>query len=115
MGFNALSVYIMWNYHEVSRGKFDYSTENKNLSRFLALAKQYQFYVLIRPGPYVCAEWDFGGLPARLLNPSAKVEIRQNDPGFLAETRIYFQSLVSILQSNLASRGGPIIMLQIEN
>jgi beta-galactosidase len=57
MGFNALSVYVMWNYHEVSFGKFDYNTD----------AKKYGFYVLIRPGPYVCAEWDFGGMPTRFL------------------------------------------------
>lgn len=90
MGFNALSIYIMWNYHETDKGKFDYETENKNLPLFLSLAKKHNFYVLFRPGPYVCAEWDFGGLPPRLLNPSAGVKIRQNNPGFLAETKIYF-------------------------
>jgi beta-galactosidase len=85
MGFNALSVYIMWNYHEVFEGEFDYKTDNKNLPHFLSLAKKYGFYVLIRPGPYVCAEWDFGGLPARLLQDTADrdADIRQNTPGFM--------------------------------
>lgn len=58
----------MWNYHEVSKGVFDYETENKNLPLFLELAQKHNMFVLFRPGPYVCAEWDFGGLPARLLN-----------------------------------------------
>ena len=83
MGFNALSVYIMWNYHEVKKGVYDYQTENKNLKKFLDLSQKLGFYVMIRPGPYVCAEWDFGGLPARLLNvPNMK--IRANNAAFLA-------------------------------
>lgn len=83
MGFNALSVYIMWNYHEISKGKFDYATYNKNLTLFLQLAKKYKFYVLIRPGPYVCAEWDFGGFPARLLNVQG-IKLRANNAVYLA-------------------------------
>lgn len=58
----------MWNYHEIERGEFDYSTGNRNLTKFLGLAQTHKMMVLIRPGPYVCAEWDFGGLPARLLS-----------------------------------------------
>ena len=68
MGLNSLSVYIFWNYHEIEKGKFDFATENKNLSAFLELAQKHKMKVLIRPGPYVCAEWDFGGLPSRLLD-----------------------------------------------
>ena len=82
MGFNALSVYIMWNYHETAKGKFDYATGNKNLTRFLELAKKYDLYVLIRPGPYVCAEWDFGGFPARLLNVNG-IKLRANNQVYL--------------------------------
>lgn len=67
MGLNSLSVYIMWNYHQLQRGKFDFTTQNKDLNGFLELAKKHGMKVLLRPGPYVCAEWDFGGLPARLL------------------------------------------------
>jgi beta-galactosidase len=55
MGLNALSVYIMWNHHEIDKGKFDYTTENKNLDLFLNLAEKYNMSVLLRPGPYVCA------------------------------------------------------------
>jgi beta-galactosidase len=67
LGMNALSVYVIWNYHEVERGVFDFSTGSRNLPHFLELAEKHQMAVLFRPGPYVCAEWDFGGLPARLL------------------------------------------------
>lgn len=67
MGFNSLSVYVMWNYHELSRGVFDFESPDKNLKDFLDIAKKLNMHVLLRPGPYVCAEWDFGGLPARLL------------------------------------------------
>ena len=112
MGFNSLSVYIMWNYHEVKRGVFDYETENKNLTLFLELAKKLDLYVLIRPGPYVCAEWDFGGLPARfLVDPN--LTIRSNTPIYLAETKVYFASLVPLLKPYLSSNGGPIVLLQI--
>lgn len=68
IGFNTLSVYIMWNYHELSPGKFDFFTGNRNLGLFMQLAKEEGMYVLLRPGPYVCAEWDFGGHPFWLLS-----------------------------------------------
>jgi beta-galactosidase len=67
MGFNALSVYVMWNYHEAGDGNFDFKTDERDLAHFLTLANDHGMKVLLRPGPYVCAEWDFGGLPARLL------------------------------------------------
>lgn len=82
MGFNALSIYIMWNYHETEREKFDYTTGNKNLGLFLELAKKYNMYVLIRPGPYVCAEWDLGGFPARMLNING-LKFRANNQVYL--------------------------------
>ena len=68
--------------------------------------------VLIRPGPYVCAEWDFGGLPARLLAVDG-LKIRSNNKLFLDEVRIYFKSLVPVLTPFLSKNGGPIILLQI--
>ncbi|CAM5998624.1 unnamed protein product [Sphagnum balticum] len=89
MGMNALSVYVMWNYHETERGKFDFASPGRNLSRFLELAQKHDLDVLLRPGPYVCAEWDFGGLPARLLAIKG-LKIRANEPLFLAEVKIYF-------------------------
>ena len=115
LGLNSLSVYIMWNYHEVEKGKFDYETGNKNLSLFLDLAEQYDMKVLFRPGPYVCAEWDFGGLPARLLSIPELV-IRANNAPFLNEVKTYFASLVPIINKHLMTDENPkgsIVLLQI--
>lgn len=79
IGCNTLSVYVMWNYHEIQPGVFDFHSYGKNLSKFLDLAAREGMYVLIRPGPYVCAEWDFGGHPYWLLKDEAMVAgIREN-------------------------------------
>lgn len=82
MGFNALSVYIMWNFHEVKKGMYDYVNGDRNLLGFLDLAHLYGFKILFRPGPYVCAEWDFGGMPARLLSIK-DLKVRGNNQPFL--------------------------------
>lgn len=67
LGLNTLSVYIMWNFHEREDGSFDFQTGRRNLTLFLELATKHHMMVLIRPGPYVCAEWDMGGFPPRLM------------------------------------------------
>lgn len=82
---------------------------------FLDLAEKYGMKVLFRPGPYVCAEWDFGGFPARLLAVKNLI-LRANNPAFLEEVKIYFQSLVPIMNKHMYSAANPkgsIIMLQI--
>jgi len=78
----------------------------------LELAKKYNMYVLIRPGPYVCAEWDFGGFPARLLNVNG-IKLRANNQVYLNEVEVYFKSLVPILNPYLVKNGGTIVLLQI--
>lgn len=73
--------------------------------------------VLFRPGPYVCAEWDFGGMPARLLN-TPDIELRANNKVFLGETKIYFEALAPIIRDHMrtaSNNNGCIVMLQIEN
>lgn len=116
MGMNTLSVYIMWNYHEVSPGVFDFSTENRNFSYFMDLAMKYKMYVVIRPGPYVCAEWDLGGLPAWYLeNNTQSRTLRVNTVEFLTPVRRYFQALAPYFKKYDAEKGGPIILNQIEN
>jgi beta-galactosidase len=117
LGLNALSVYVMWNYHEIEKGKFDYQTGNRNLPLFLELAEKHEMKVLFRPGPFVCAEWDFGGFPGRLLNIH-NLTLRANNQPYLDEVKIYFQSLVPIMKSHLQTTSNPngsIILLQIEN
>lgn len=117
LGLNALSVYVMWNYHEVELNKWDFSTENRNLPAFLDLAVKYNISVLLRPGPYVCAEWDFGGFPAYLLENSTSVPIslRSTNPVYLEAVKRYFTVLAPIIRKYDAQFGGPIVLLQIEN
>ncbi|HEX5667684.1 MAG TPA: beta-galactosidase, partial [Chitinophagaceae bacterium] len=67
MGCNTIAMYVFWNYHEEKEGQFDFTTGNKNLSDFIRLCKDENMWVLLRPGPYVCAEWEWGGLPPYLL------------------------------------------------
>ena len=74
MGCNTIAAYIFWNYHETKEGVFDFKTDNHNIAEFIRICQQEGMWVLLRPGPYVCAEWDFGGLPSYLLKiPDIKV------------------------------------------
>jgi beta-galactosidase len=74
MGCNTIAAYLFWNYHETSEGTFDFRTGNRDIARFVHLAQDEGLWVLLRPGPYVCAEWDFGGIPTYLLRyPDLKV------------------------------------------
>src|SRR5262245_49721332 len=63
MGMNTIALYVFWNYHEVGEGTFDFKTGNRDIGRFVRLVQEEGMWVLLRPGPYVCAEWDFGGIP----------------------------------------------------
>ena len=117
MGLNTLSVYVFWNYHEVERGVFDFETGNKNLSLFLEIAEANDMMVLIRPGPYVCAEWDLGGFPPRLLGVEGLI-LRTNEQKYMEEVEIYFKALAPTIRDHLWTPSHPdrcIIMLQIEN
>jgi beta-galactosidase GanA len=74
MGCNTISAYIFWNYHETTEGIFDFKTGNKDVAKFIGICQEEGMWVLFRPGPYVCAEWDFGGLPPYLLKiPDIKI------------------------------------------
>jgi beta-galactosidase len=115
LGMNALSVYVMWNYHEVQPGVFDFQTENKNLPAFLDLAAKYKMVVFIRPGPYVCAEWDFGGMPAWLLQNTTAITVRTNTLEFMTAVKKYFEAIAPIIKKYDSKNGGPIQLLQIEN
>lgn len=67
MGMNTIAVYLIWNYHEVNEGEFDFESENRDIAAFIRLCQREGMWVLMRPGPYVCAEWDLGGIPSYLL------------------------------------------------
>lgn len=114
MGCNTVAAYIFWNYHEVSKGKFDFNTENRNMAEFVQLCAEEDMWVLFRPGPYVCAEWDFGGLPTFLLQ-IPDIKIRCMDTRYMAAVQRYVTAMAAHVRHLQISKGGPILMWQVEN
>lgn len=113
MGMNTICLYVFWNIHEQREGMFDFSGQN-DLATFCKLAQQQGMWVIIRPGPYVCAEWEMGGLPWWLLKKE-DVALRSLDPYFMERTRIFMNRVGKELASLQISRGGNILMVQVEN
>ena len=91
MGLNAVTTYVFWNYHEEAPGKWNWSGE-KDLKKFIKTAQEIGLFVIIRPGPYVCAEWDFGGYPWWLQNDK-NLEIRTDNQAFLEKCNKYIVQL----------------------
>jgi beta-galactosidase len=114
MGCNTIAAYIFWNYHEPVEGKFDFTSGNRDLARFLKAAQQENMWVLLRPGPYVCAEWDFGGIPPYLLK-DPELRVRSLYPPYMQAAERYMAQLATVVKPLLVTRGGPILMLQVEN
>ncbi|HOC18856.1 MAG TPA: beta-galactosidase, partial [Vicinamibacterales bacterium] len=114
MGCNTVAAYIFWNYHEPAEGRFDFSTGNRDIARFVRIAQEEGMFVLLRPGPYVCAEWDFGGLPPYLLR-DPELKIRCLNPRYMEAAERYMAALARVVQPLLVTRGGPILMVQLEN
>jgi beta-galactosidase len=114
MGCNTIAAYIFWNYHELSEGKYDFSTWNKNISKFIKIAQEEGMWVLFRPGPYVCAEWEFGGLPPYLLR-IPDIKVRCMDTRYMKAVENYITRLAKEIKPLLITNGGPILMVQIEN
>lgn len=112
LGFNTVETYIPWNFHETTEGKFDFAG-TKDLKRFIQTADKLGLYVIVRPSPYICAEWEFGGLPAWLLNKH--VRVRSRDEKFLEYVSRYYDALFKILTPLQIDHAGPIIMMQVEN
>jgi beta-galactosidase len=114
MGCNTVSAYLFWNHHEATEGIYDFRTGNRDISRFITIAQQEGMWVIIRPGPYVCAEWEFGGLPPYLLRNQG-IKIRCMDPVYMKAVERYIARLSDILRPHLITNGGPVLMIQIEN
>lgn len=114
MGCNTIAVYVFWNYLETSKGNWDFSSENRDIAGFIKLCKEVGMWVLLRPGPYVCAEWDFGGLPAYLLQ-TPNIKLRCMDSNFMSAVTRYVQRLSKEIAPLQCDRGGPILMVQVEN
>jgi beta-galactosidase len=112
-GFNTVETYVFWNYQEPHPGQFDFTGQN-DLAAFLALAKQMGFYVFLRVGPYDNGEWDSGGLPV-WLRFIPGLSVRDSDKPFMDALDQYFDKLMPIIAANQISRGGPIILMQLEN
>ncbi len=114
LGCNTVAVYIFWNYHEQEPGRFDFTTENRDIAGFLRIVQEEGMYVLLRPGPYVCAEWDFGGLPSYLLR-TPDIKVRCMDPRYMEAVGRYVDHLAPLVRPLLVTNGGPVLMVQIEN
>ncbi len=113
LGLNTLETYVAWNLHEPRPGQFNF-TGGLDLAGYLRLAARIGFKVLLRPGPYICAEWELGGLPAWLLKDPG-MRLRCSHPAFLAAVERYFAALLPHILPLQASRGGPVIAVQVEN
>ncbi|MFD1394102.1 beta-galactosidase family protein [Lacticaseibacillus jixianensis] len=112
LGFNTVETYVPWNLHEPREGEFDF-TGMLAVQKFLAMAQGLGLYAIVRPAPYICAEWEFGGLPAWLL--PKQVRLRTNDPRYLEAIDQYYAHLMPELVAHQVTHGGNILMMQVEN
>ena len=113
LGMNTLCIYIFWNSHEQREGVFDF-TGNNDIRAFVQLAQKEGMWVIVRPGPYVCAEWEMGGLPWWLLKKK-DIRLREQDPYFMERLEIFEKKVGEQLGDLTIEKGGPIIMVQVEN
>lgn len=113
MGCNTVETYIPWNMHEPEKGEFHFDGI-LDVERFIRLAEELGLYVIIRPSPYICAEWEFGGLPAWLLREDG-MRLRVNYPPFMRHVEEYYKVLLPKLIPWQCTNGGPVIMMQVEN
>ena len=112
-GFNTVETYTCWNLHEPEEGVFDFSGM-LDIAAYIDEAASLGLHVILRPGPYICSEWEFGGLPAWLLAYD-KMDIRCNNEEYISKVRRYYHALFDQVGSKLSTRGGNVVMVQIEN
>ncbi|KMM74132.1 beta-galactosidase [Xanthomonas sp. NCPPB 1128] len=115
MGLNTIALYLMWNALETAPGQFDLDSGERDFVGFIRLCQQEGLWVYLRPGPYVCAEWTLGGLPPYLLR-DANIRLRdRHDARYMAAVERYIGAIAPRIAPLMASAGGPVLMLQIEN
>ncbi len=114
MGLNTVATYVFWNYQEKAPGVWDFKTGNRNIAEFIKTAQEVGLMVILRPGPYACAEWEFGGYPWWLQKEKSLVIRSYNQP-FLDSCKTYINHLAAEVKNLQITHGGPIIMVQVEN
>lgn len=113
LGMNTICLYVFWNIHEQKEGEFDFTGQN-DLRRFIELCAENDMKVILRPGPYVCAEWEMGGLPWWLLK-NKDIRLREDDPLFMQRVEEFQKAVSNEVGDLTIQNGGPIIMIQVEN
>ncbi|GAB2503245.1 beta-galactosidase [Pseudoxanthomonas sangjuensis] len=113
MGLNTVGTYLFWNLHEPRPGQFDFSGQN-DIAEFVRIAQEEGLWVILRPGPYACAEWELGGFPAWLLK-TPDLRIRTSDPRYVAAATRFLGEVGKRLAPLQVAHGGPILMVQVEN
>ena len=113
LGMNTLCIYVFWNFHEPQMDNFLFTGQN-DVAAFCRLAQKNGMYVIVRPGPYACAEWEMGGLPWWLLKKK-DIRLREQDPFFMERAEKFEMKLAEQLRDLTIQKGGPIIMVQVEN
>ena len=112
LGFNTVETYVPWNMHEPKKGQFDFQGI-LDIEKFLQIAQDLGLYAIVRPSPFICAEWEFGGMPAWLLTEDMR--IRSSDASYLQAVADYYDELLPRLVPRLLDKGGNILMMQVEN
>lgn len=112
-GFNAVETVMCWNLHEPKEGEFNFEGM-LDIEAYIKSAKKHGLYIIIRPGPYTCGEWDFGGFPAWMLKDK-NLRVRCNDEIYMSKVERYFKKLLSIITPHQITNGGNVIAMQIEN
>lgn len=112
-GLNTVETYVPWNFHEPKKGQFNFEGM-LDIEKYIKLAQDLGLYVIVRPGPYICAEWDFGGLPAWLLKDK-NIRLRCWDKAYIKAVEDYFKVLIPKLLPYQESKGGKLIAMQVEN
>ena len=113
MGCNTVETYIPWNFHEPEKGNFRFDGMH-DIERFIHLAEKMGLYIIIRPSPYICSEWEFGGLPAWLLR-DRNMRLRCSYEPYLNAVKEYYSVLIPKLVPHQCDRGGGVILVQLEN
>lgn len=114
MGLNTVCTYVFWNYQETAPGVWDFKTDSRDIASFIKIAGEEGLMVILRPGPYACAEWEFGGYPWWLQKEKSLI-IRSNNKPFLDSCKTYINKLAAQVKDMQITHGGPIIMVQAEN